>query len=93
MQQFDKNHDGKITMNEIPNKPLQVKIFFATLDKNHDGVITLEEITQMIKERQKQGGGRGLGFRRSGQLRANRPGESKPAEKKDPHAKDQASTK
>jgi peroxiredoxin len=96
LQQFDKNHDGKISMNEIPNKPFQVKIFFATLDKNHDGVITLEEITEMIKERQKQGGGgRGLGFRRSGALRGDRAGEqpSKPAEQKPTHSKDQASAK
>jgi hypothetical protein len=82
-------------MNEIPNKPIQVKIFFATLDKNHDGVITLEEITAMIKERQKQGGGRGLGFRRSGGVRGDRAAEpSKPADKKDAaHSKDQASAK
>jgi hypothetical protein len=96
LQQFDKNHDGKITMDEIPNKPFQVKIFFATLDKNHDGVITLEEITQMIKDRQKQGGGgRGLGIRRSGALRGDRAGEqpAKPAEQKPAHSKDQASAK
>ncbi len=91
LQQFDKNHDGKISMNEIPNKPFQVKIFFATLDKNHDGVITLEEITEMIKERQKQGGGRGgLSLRRS--LRGEKASEPKPEEKK-AHSKDQASVK
>ncbi len=77
-------------MNEIPNKPFQVKIFFATLDKNHDGVVTLEEITQMIKERQKQGGGRGLSLRRS--LRGEKASEPKPEEKK-AHSKDQASVK
>jgi len=89
LQQFDKNHDGKISMNEIPNKPFQVKIFFATLDKNHDGVITLEEITEMIKERQKQGGGR-MSLRRS--LRGEKASEPKPEDKKG-HSKDQASVK
>ena len=81
-------------MNEIPNKPFQVKIFFATLDKNHDGVITADEIAQMIKENQKKGGRGGLGFRRSGAVRGDRSAEpSKPTDKKDPHAKDQASAK
>jgi peroxiredoxin len=87
LQQFDKNHDGKISMSEIPNKPLQVKIFFATMDKNHDGVITVDEIAQMLKDRKRDGGGRG------GLRRALRPEPSKPPEKKDAHSKDQASAK
>jgi peroxiredoxin len=93
MQQFDKNRDGKIQMNELPPKP-QIRIFFATMDKNHDGVITKEEVTQMIKDNMKKGGGRGLGLRRSGAPRSEHSAEpSKPVEKKDPHAKDQASVK
>jgi peroxiredoxin len=99
IQQFDKNHDGKVQMSELPAKP-QIRIFFATVDKNHDGVITADEIAAMIKENQKKGGGKGgLGFRRSGGVRGDRAGESakpaekKDAEKKDPHAKDQASAK
>jgi peroxiredoxin len=90
LQQFDKNHDGKIQMSEIPSKDFKVKIFFATMDKNHDGVITAEEIVDKIKEMQKQGGGRGLGLRRS--LRGEKSAEPK-AEDKKGHSKDQASVK
>jgi len=92
IQQFDRNHDGKVQMNELPMKP-QIRIVFATMDKNHDGVITREEIVQMIKENQKKGGGRGLGFRRSGAVRGEHAEPSKPADQKDAHSKDQASAK
>jgi peroxiredoxin len=92
-QQFDKNHDGVITMNEIPNSPIRLKLFFAMMDKNHDGKITLEEVTQAIKDNQKQGG-RGLGFRRTGTARGQQATEpSKPADQKAAHSKDQASAK
>jgi peroxiredoxin len=90
LQQFDKNHDGKISMNELPNNNIRVRLFFATMDKNHDGVITQDEIVDKIKEMQKAGGGRGFGFRRT--LRGEKSAEPKPEEKK-AHAKDQASAK
>ncbi|HEX4070638.1 MAG TPA: redoxin domain-containing protein [Planctomycetaceae bacterium] len=93
LQQFDKNHDGKIQMSELPSQPLRLKIIFAMLDKNHDGVITLEELAQGLKERQRQGG-RGLGLRRSGGVRGDRANNpSKPADQKDVRPKDQASVK
>ena len=84
MQQFDKNGDGKVSQKEIPLTNWQLKAFFMTMDKDKNGEITLQEIASMIKERQKQGGGRGLGFRRGGRRgqHADAPGSHKPAELK-----------
>lgn len=39
---FDKNHDGKVTPDELPNRGA-----FATYDVNQDGAITLEEYKQV----------------------------------------------
>lgn len=50
IQQFDADHDGKISQREIPLKPLARKLFFVALDQNHDGVITFEEITTGIEK-------------------------------------------
>jgi peroxiredoxin len=44
IQQFDSDHDGKISQREIPFQPLARKLFFVALDQNHDGIITFEEI-------------------------------------------------
>jgi hypothetical protein len=43
--ELDKNHDGKITIDEVP--PRQRR-FFDLLDRNHDGVLDKEEIKAMI---------------------------------------------
>lgn len=48
IQQFDADHDGKISQREIPLQPLARKLFFVALDQNHDGMITFEEITTGI---------------------------------------------
>jgi peroxiredoxin len=50
IQQFDTDHDGKISQREIPLQPLARKLFFVALDQNHDGVITFEEITTGIEK-------------------------------------------
>jgi peroxiredoxin len=55
LNQFDKNHDGKVSQKEIPLEPFRMKMFFMMADKNHNGEITLEELTQFLAERQKQG--------------------------------------
>jgi len=104
LQQFDKNGDGKVSQKEIPLDNLRLKLFFMTMDKNKDGEITVDEIASMIRERQKQGGGRGLGLRRGGGGRrgqhADSPGDhnqkptdQKPTDQKAPGGKDQASAK
>jgi hypothetical protein len=50
IQQFDADHDGKISQHEIPLRPLARKLFFIALDQNHDGTITLEEISSGIEK-------------------------------------------
>jgi peroxiredoxin len=50
IQQFDADHDGKISQREIPLRPVARKLFFMALDQNHDGVITFEEISGGIKK-------------------------------------------
>src|SRR5476649_1926182 len=54
----DKNGDGKVTPDELPNKET-----FAKFDTNKDGVITFEEakpiLEAMIAERQRLAAGNG----------------------------------
>jgi peroxiredoxin len=50
IQQFDADHDGKISQREVPLKPLARKLFFVALDQNHDGMITTEEIISGIEK-------------------------------------------
>jgi peroxiredoxin len=50
IQQFDADHDGKISQREIPLRPVARKLFFVALDQNHDGIITFEEITRGIEK-------------------------------------------
>ena len=50
IQQFDIDHDGKISQREIPLQPLARKLFFMALDQNHDGMITFEEISTGIEK-------------------------------------------
>ena len=50
IQQFDSDHDGKISQREIPLQPIARKLFFMALDQNHDGIITFEEITSGIEK-------------------------------------------
>jgi peroxiredoxin len=54
LQQFDKNHDGKISQSEIPLQPMRLKLFFMMVDKNKNGEITLDELTNFLEEQQKQ---------------------------------------
>ncbi len=53
--QFDKNHDGKVSQKEIPLAPFRLKAFFMMADKNRNGEITLEELTNFLEEQQKKG--------------------------------------
>jgi len=50
IQQFDADHDGKISQHEIPLRPIARKLFFIALDQNHDGTITFEEISSGIEK-------------------------------------------
>src|SRR5262249_22501255 len=43
--ELDKNHDGKITPDEVPARQRR---FFDLLDRNHDGVLDKEEVKAMI---------------------------------------------
>jgi len=67
LNQFDKNHDGKISQTEIPLQPFGLKAFFMMADKNRNGEITLDELTSFLEEQQKKasdsnrGGHRPLG--------------------------------
>jgi hypothetical protein len=54
--QFDKNKDGKVVRDEVPER---AAFMFQALDKNADGELTLEEVSQAIKERFGNGRGRG----------------------------------
>ncbi|MCX7702674.1 MAG: alkaline phosphatase family protein [Planctomycetota bacterium] len=49
---YDKNGDGKLTSDEVPNKRL-----FERLDKNRDGVVTQEEVQDYITSRRKERAG------------------------------------
>jgi hypothetical protein len=55
LNQFDKNHDGKVSQKEIPLEPFRLKAFFMMADRNHNGEITLEELTNFLEEQQKKG--------------------------------------
>lgn len=98
---LDKNHDGKLSADEIPSEPAQAKLFFTMMDKNQDGELTMDEVKAAIRERQRGGGGaRGIlngigGGRREGGRRGNRangatdkPSEEKPADKPEADKKD-----
>jgi HlyD family secretion protein len=58
--QLDKNKDGKLTKDELPE---QMQQFFDRLDTNHDGVVSKQEFDEMMKRfsamRRQQGGGEG----------------------------------
>jgi len=45
-QRFDKNGDGRITKDELPNSET-----FERFDINKDGAVTLEEFEQVMKSR------------------------------------------
>jgi peroxiredoxin len=90
LDRFDKNHDGKVSQNEVPLDQYKVKLFLMQLDKNHNGEVTLEEATAFIKDRRKQG--QGGGFRRIGRRPGNaRPNADKPSAQKSGSKGDQAS--
>ena len=48
MMAFDKNHDGKLTRDEITDPRLQR--LFDRADANHDGVVTKEELTALARK-------------------------------------------
>jgi len=48
MMAFDKNHDGKLTRDEITDPRLQR--LFDRADANHDGVVTREELTALAQK-------------------------------------------
>jgi HlyD family secretion protein len=58
--QLDKNKDGKLTKEELPE---QMQQFFDRLDTNHDGAVSKQEFDDMVKKfsamRRQQGGGDG----------------------------------
>ncbi|MGO9110538.1 MAG: EF-hand domain-containing protein [Thermoguttaceae bacterium] len=60
MMAFDKNHDGKLTRDEITDPRLER--LFDRADANHDGVVTKEELTalaqKMVAESSSGRGGR-----------------------------------
>jgi hypothetical protein len=65
MMAFDKNHDGKLTKNEITD-PRLLRLF-ERADANHDGVVTKEELTALAKKMvAESGSGRGFGRGPSG---------------------------
>jgi Ca2+-binding EF-hand superfamily protein len=55
--QFDKNKDGKVARDEVPE---QMQAFFDRMDENHDGFIDKAEIAAM-RARYQQGGKGGPG--------------------------------
>ena len=58
MMAFDKNHDGKLTKDEITDPRLQR--LFDRADANHDGVVTKEELTALAQKMvAESGSGRG----------------------------------
>ena len=62
MMAFDKNHDGKLTRDEITD-PRLLRLFDRA-DTNHDGVVTKEELTALAKKmiaENNSGGSRGPG--------------------------------
>ena len=56
MMAFDKNHDGKLTRDEITDERLLA--LFERADANHDGVVTREELDALYA---KEGGPQGRG--------------------------------
>lgn len=48
IEQFDADHDGKISECEIPLESIARKLFFVAVDQNHDGLITFEGISRGI---------------------------------------------
>jgi hypothetical protein len=56
MMAFDKNHDGKLTRDEISDERLLA--LFDRADVNHDGVVTREELDALYA---KEGGQQGRG--------------------------------
>ena len=71
LARFDKNRDGKVTVDEIPAEPAGAKVFFLAMDRNFDGAITLDEVKIAIQDRRKQN------------QNSAKPADEKPAEKKD----------
>lgn len=53
---FDKNGDGKLTKDEVPERMQGV---FDRADANHDGVLTTDEIRQLAQAQAAPGGNRG----------------------------------
>jgi len=63
MMAFDKNHDGKLTRDEITD-PRLLRLFDEA-DANHDGVVTKDELAALAAKREVEfgaDGGRGRGF-------------------------------
>lgn len=56
MMAFDKNHDGKLTREEITDERLLA--LFDRADANHDGIVTKEELEALYA---KEGGQQGRG--------------------------------
>ena len=46
LTEFDKNSDGKLTQNEVPEK---LKEFFPIIDQNHDGTVDAKEAADAVK--------------------------------------------
>jgi hypothetical protein len=59
MMAFDKNHDGKLTRDEITDDRLLD--IFDRADANHDGVVTKEELEALYSKEVVQNQGRGPG--------------------------------
>ena len=59
MMAFDKNHDGKLTRDEITDERLQG--LFDRADANRDGVVTKEELEAVYRSEAAQYQGRGPG--------------------------------
>jgi Ca2+-binding EF-hand superfamily protein len=60
---FDKNGDGKLSRDEVPER---MQGIFQRGDTNHDGVLTADELRAMARAQQPAGGGREGGEGRGG---------------------------
>jgi Ca2+-binding EF-hand superfamily protein len=56
--QFDKNRDGKLTKDELPE---QMQGFFDRMDTNGDGVVDSAELAELRRSMQGAGGPGGPG--------------------------------
>ena len=63
MMAFDKNHDGKLTRDEVTD-PRLLRLFDRA-DTNHDGVVTKEELSALAKKMVAESG-QGRGFQGPG---------------------------